>query len=227
MKTEERIKGETQMGSDTMSYVSGAGTAAPDVTCPVSLPILVEGREVLFEALAFRCRLTGVEALCLVYRQSVPIPEQVPLVRVHSGCVTGDVLHSLKCDCHDQLQEAIRLIASASYGMLIYLPADEGRGIGLFDKFRAYGLQERGLDSVDANLAIGAPIDARDYRLAAEILVALGVSRLRLLSNNPLKVKALNERRIEVVERIPLVVPSNPHNERYVQTKKVRLNHGN
>lgn len=198
---------------------------APHVTAPVALPAVVDGREVMLQAQGFRSRSTGAEALCLVHRQPATIFEPPPIVRVHSGCVTGDVFHSLKCDCHDQLQQALKIIASAPHGVLIYLPADEGRGIGLFDKLRAYGLQECGLDSVDANLALGAPVDARDYALAAEILTCLDITRLRLLSNNPAKAKALSEKQIEVIECIPLVIASNPHNERYMHTKRSRLKH--
>lgn len=177
----------------------------------------------MLQARGFRSRSTGAEALCLIRRHAGL--QVAPIVRVHSGCVTGDIFQSLRCDCHEQLQNALAIIATAQHGILIYLPAHEGRGIGLFEKLRAYGLQECGLDTVDANLALGAPIDARDYTLATEILAYLGITRLRLLSNNPAKIAALEEKQIKVLERIPLVVPFNRHNQRYMQTKRTRLSH--
>jgi GTP cyclohydrolase II/3,4-dihydroxy 2-butanone 4-phosphate synthase/GTP cyclohydrolase II len=200
------------------------GVRAPHYTPPVQLPALVDGQEIAFQAQGFRSRVSGTEALCLVHRNE-PKSDEPPIVRVHSGCVTGDIFHSLRCDCHEQLQCALRAIVAAPYGVLIYLPAHEGRGIGLFEKMRAYGLQENGLDTVDANLALGAPVDARDYTLAAEILGYLGITRLRLLSNNPAKANALAKQQLTIVERLPLVVASNPHNQQYLQTKRSRLAH--
>lgn len=213
-------------GKGEQDTLAAPGSArGPYYTALVQLPALVDGREIAFQAQGFRSRTTGAEALCLTHRNESKSGEP-PIVRVHSGCVTGDIFHSLRCDCREQLQCALRVIVAAAYGVLIYLPAHEGRGIGLFEKLRAYGLQEKGLDTVDANLALGAPVDARDYTLAAEILGYLGLTRLRLLSNNPAKANALREKQITILECMPIVVESNHHNERYMQTKRDRLSHG-
>jgi len=146
------------------------------------------------------------------------------LVRIHSECLTGDVFGSLRCDCGEQLEEALKLVGSAGCGVVIYL-RQEGRGIGLENKILAYHLQERGLDTVEANLALGFPADLREYSVAASILRELGIRKIRLITNNPAKLDDLEEAGIEVVERVPLIVKSNPHNARYLQTKKHRLGH--
>jgi GTP cyclohydrolase II len=148
----------------------------------------------------------------------------VPLVRLHSECLTGDVLGSLRCDCGQQLGAALELIASAPAGVLLYLP-QEGRGIGLANKIRAYALQDKGLDTVDANLALGLPVDRRDYAAAAHILRSLGLRRVRLLTNNPAKSAALELHGVQVVERVPLAVPPNPVNVDYLRTKADRMGH--
>jgi 3,4-dihydroxy 2-butanone 4-phosphate synthase/GTP cyclohydrolase II len=148
----------------------------------------------------------------------------VPLVRLHSECLTGDVLGSLRCDCGQQLEAALALIACAPSGVLLYLP-QEGRGIGLANKIRAYALQDQGLDTVDANLALGLPVDRREYSSAALILRTLGLSRVRLLTNNPLKRAALERYGIEIVERVPLAVPPNSVNHHYLRTKADRMGH--
>jgi len=147
-----------------------------------------------------------------------------PLVRLHSECLTGDVLGSLRCDCGQQLDAALALIAEAPSGVLLYLP-QEGRGIGLANKIRAYRLQDLGLDTVDANLALGLPVDRRDYAAAAKILLRLGLSRIRLLTNNPLKSAALERHGIQIVERVPISVPPNPVNRNYLRTKADRMGH--
>jgi GTP cyclohydrolase II/3,4-dihydroxy 2-butanone 4-phosphate synthase/GTP cyclohydrolase II len=131
----------------------------------------------------------------------------------------------MRCDCYAQLQAALARITASPNGVLIYLPYHEGRGIGLFKKIRAYALQDQGLDTVDANLEQGAPIDARDYALAGQILEDLGFERIKLMTNNPDKLKALENAGIEVVERIPLVIEPSHHNKRYLDTKKLRLSH--
>ncbi len=146
------------------------------------------------------------------------------LVRVHSECLTGDVLGSLRCDCGDQLRTAQALIAAAGRGVLLYM-RQEGRGIGLADKLRAYELQDRGLDTVEANLALGLPADARDYGLGAQILRELGVRRMRLLTNNPRKYAGLAGYGLEIVERVPITAPPHPANARYLETKRTRLGH--
>jgi GTP cyclohydrolase II len=146
------------------------------------------------------------------------------LVRVHSECFTGDVLGSRRCDCGEQLEQAMALIAEAGAGVIVYL-RQEGRGIGLFDKLLAYNLQDSGLDTVDANLALGHEADERDYTIAAGILQDLGIESVRLLTNNLLKVEALRQLGIPVAERVPLQVRANPDNLAYLQTKARRMNH--
>ena len=150
--------------------------------------------------------------------------DAIPLVRLHSECLTGDVLGSLRCDCGQQLHAALELIAEAPSGVLLYLP-QEGRGIGLANKIRAYALQDQGLDTVDANLALGLPVDRRDYAAAAHILLSLGLRQVRLLTNNPAKSAALEKHGVQVVERVPLEVPPNPINLDYLRTKADRMGH--
>ena len=146
------------------------------------------------------------------------------LVRLHSECLTGEALGSLRCDCGEQLEAGLEQIGRAERGVLLYL-RHEGRGIGLFDKIRAYALQDRGLDTVDANVALGLPIDGRDYAAAAAVLQRLGVRRTRVLTNNPAKLQALAEHGIEVVERVPIEALPNPANLTYLRTKARRMGH--
>ena len=147
-----------------------------------------------------------------------------PLVRLHSECLTGDVFGSLKCDCGPQLREALRLIADAGGGVLLYL-RQEGRGIGIGNKIRAYALQDRGFDTVDANLRLGFADDERDHEEAAAILKALGIGSVRLLTNNPSKVGALERAGVAVVERVGHHMPANPHNADYLGTKRAKSGH--
>ncbi len=149
---------------------------------------------------------------------------QPPVVRLHSECLTGDVLGSLKCDCGPQLQGALKEIAGAGWGILLYL-RQEGRGIGLINKLRAYRLQDQGFDTVDANTRLGFRVDARDFRVAARMLELLGQRKVRLLTNNPAKVAELERAGIEVVERVPHRMTANPHNEKYLATKRDRTGH--
>lgn len=173
------------------------------------------------QVLAFRESGTGAEHVALL----IGAPGgQPPLVRLHSECLTGDVFGSLKCDCGPQLKEALRLIAASGGGILLYL-RQEGRGIGLANKIRAYGLQDRGLDTVDANRRLGFADDERDYGTAAAMLRALGTDKVRLLTNNPAKVEGLEAEGIKVVERVPHHLPVNPHNADYVATKRRRSGH--
>ena len=151
--------------------------------------------------------------------------DQVPIVRVHSGCVTGDIFHSLRCDCFSQLKASMEKITASDYGIMIYLPYHEGRGIGLVNKIRTYALQDQGYDTLDANLAIGAPADARDYDLTAQILLDLGARRIKLLTNNPAKVDALRALGIAVVEQVPIITEPNLYNKRYLMTKRERMSH--
>src|SRR5689334_449610 len=146
------------------------------------------------------------------------------LVRVHSECLTGDVFHSLRCDCGEQLESALSMIDREGQGVLLYL-AQEGRGIGLLNKLKAYNLQDQGLDTVDANLELGLPVDLRDYGIGAQILADLGLSSIRILTNNPKKIRGLEGYGLSVTAQIPIVHASNPHNERYLQAKRDRLGH--
>lgn len=147
-----------------------------------------------------------------------------PLLRIHSECLTGDVLGSLRCDCGDQLADSMAAIAAAGSGLIIYLRGHEGRGIGLAEKLRAYRLQDTGLDTVDANLALGHGIDERDFVDAVEILKSLAITSVRLLTNNPVKVETLRKAGIKI-ETIPLQITPNPHNLGYLETKRLRLGH--
>jgi GTP cyclohydrolase II len=147
-----------------------------------------------------------------------------PLVRIHSQCLTGDVFGSLRCDCRQQLELALSMIASAGSGVLVY-EQQEGRGIGLMAKLQAYELQDRGLDTVEANERLGFKADHREFALPAVVLRALGISAVRLLSNNPDKVAALEKAGIRVVERVPCEVESHVHSEQYLKTKKEKLGH--
>jgi 3,4-dihydroxy 2-butanone 4-phosphate synthase/GTP cyclohydrolase II len=146
------------------------------------------------------------------------------LVRVHSECVTGDVFHSLRCDCGDQLERALAQIAEEGRGVLLYL-AQEGRGIGLLNKLRAYELQEQGMDTVDANVALGLPVDSRDYGMGAQILADLGLSTIRVLTNNPKKIVGLEGYGLTVTEQLPIVAEPNPANAEYLRTKVERMGH--
>ena len=149
--------------------------------------------------------------------------ESEPIVRIHSECATGDLFASSRCDCGEQLDQSLEIIAAAGHGVLIYL-RQEGRGIGLKNKLRAYQLQDQGLDTVDANLHLGLPVDSRSYALAAAILTSLGISRVRLLTNNPEKVQSLQEFGISV-SRLPIQVAYQEHNLGYMKTKQSRLGH--
>ncbi|MCB1155798.1 GTP cyclohydrolase II, partial [bacterium] len=151
-------------------------------------------------------------------------PEVPTLVRVHSSCLTGDVFHSLRCDCGEQLHEAMRRVEGEGAGVVVYVH-QEGRGIGLANKIRAYRLQERGKDTVEANEALGFNPDLRDYGLGAQILRDVGVRRMRLLTNNPHKVKGLEAYGLHVDERVPIEIPANQLNMRYLTTKREKLGH--
>ncbi|HEY0624184.1 GTP cyclohydrolase II [Sphingomonas sp.] len=173
------------------------------------------------EIVAFRTPESPDEHVALLIGQPNGQP---PLVRLHSECLTGDVLGSLKCDCGPQLQAAIHAIADSGWGVLLYL-RQEGRGIGLINKLRAYALQDQGFDTVDANTRLGFAVDARDFGVAGRMLGLLGQDRVRLLTNNPAKVASLEAAGIAVAERVPHRLPPNPHNERYLATKRDRTGH--
>ena len=189
------------------------------------LPIEFRGRELQLEARAYQGKEPHDQAMALINRATNGHSSMTPVVRVHSGCVTGDIFHSLRCDCYKQLQAALEVIVDTPNGMLIYLPSHEGRGIGLVNKIRAYALQDKGLDTVDANVEIGAPIDARDYTLAADILFDLGFPEIKLITNNPAKIEALRTHGISVVEQVPVVTKPCSHNKRYLETKRSRMAH--
>ena len=161
------------------------------------------------------------EAVALVMGD---VKSSQPLVRIHSQCLTGDVFHSLRCDCRQQLELSLSMIAEHGAGILIY-EQQEGRGIGLMAKLQAYELQDQGLDTVEANEKLGFKADHRDFTLPGEILKALGVTSVRLLSNNPEKVEALERAGVRVVERVPCEVTPSPHAEEYLRTKKEKLGH--
>lgn len=146
------------------------------------------------------------------------------LVRVHSSCFTGDILGSLRCDCGDQLHEAMAMVEQEGKGVVLYMN-QEGRGIGLLNKLKAYKLQEGGMDTVEANLHLGFPMDKRDYGVGAQILRFLNISKLKLISNNPKKRAALKGYGLEIVDNVPIVIKSNPHNEKYLQAKREKMGH--
>ena len=174
-----------------------------------------------FRFLAYKDRITGTDHIAVV---SGEITDEAPLVRVHSECLTGEAFGSLKCECGPQLDAALDTIDREG-GIVIYMRGHEGRGIGLINKLRAYSLQERGLDTVDANLALGLPADARDYAAAAGILTDLGVEQVRLLTNNTDKVAQLRSVGLDVVEQVPLLVGVGPNNHQYLETKRTRMGH--
>jgi len=177
-----------------------------------------------FTVIGYDCNITGEDHVALVKGEIEP--DKSVLVRMHSECLTGDVLGSVRCDCRAQLHYAMKMIAEEGVGVLVYL-RQEGRGIGLKDKIRAYHLQDRGLDTVDANIRLGLPVDKRDYGIGAQILRDLGVRRIRLLTNNPKKMVGLEGYGLEIVERVPFPseVISTTENKKYLRTKKERMGH--
>jgi 3,4-dihydroxy 2-butanone 4-phosphate synthase/GTP cyclohydrolase II len=198
---------------------------SPDGRTPTAVP--VAGADLPTAFGGFRIQVyrdvpTGKEHAAIV-KGDVSGAQPV-LVRVHSECLTGDIFGSLRCDCGPQLQEALRRIEAAGRGVILYL-RQEGRDIGLTNKILAYQLQEKGFDTAEANLQLGHPVDARSYDAARDILNDLGVERVRLLTNNPDKITALNALGFQIVERIPLEIPSNQFNKGYLSTKKTKMGH--
>ncbi|OLB65931.1 MAG: bifunctional 3,4-dihydroxy-2-butanone 4-phosphate synthase/GTP cyclohydrolase II [Actinobacteria bacterium 13_2_20CM_2_72_6] len=177
----------------------------------------------LFRALGYRASPDGAEQIALVYGD-VSDGQDV-LVRVHSECLTGDTFGSLRCDCGPQLRAALRAVVAEGRGVVLYMRGHEGRGIGLLEKLRAYELQDTGVDTVDANLRLGLPADARDYGTGAQILYDLGVRTMRLLTNNPAKRAGLEGYGLEIVGRVPLTSRPHPENVRYLRTKRDRMGH--
>ena len=178
-----------------------------------------------FRILAYDVKYEDQKPIALVMGDPASQP-QPPLVRMHSSCFTGDLLNSLRCDCGDQLNLALEMIAREKYGVLVYLP-QEGRGIGLSEKIRAYALQDGGMDTVEANHALGYKADMRDYGVGLQILKDLGLGKIRLLTNNPKKTEAFNLRgfSLEVVDQVPILPPIHEHNAKYLSTKREKLGH--
>ncbi|HOK79476.1 MAG TPA: bifunctional 3,4-dihydroxy-2-butanone-4-phosphate synthase/GTP cyclohydrolase II [bacterium] len=175
-----------------------------------------------FDLYLYRDKIENNNHLALV--KKLPDNKKIPLVRVHSQCLTGDIFHSFRCDCGEQLHKSLEMISQQG-GALIYLP-QEGRGIGLADKLRAYKLQsEKKMDTVEANLYLGYPDDLRDYGIGAQILLDLGLTNIRLLTNNPRKIIGLEGYGIRIIERVPIEVPPNPHSIKYLETKKLKMKH--
>jgi 3,4-dihydroxy 2-butanone 4-phosphate synthase/GTP cyclohydrolase II len=175
-----------------------------------------------FKLVAFQEKNTSNEHLALIkgeWKEDEPV-----LVRVHSSCFTGDILGSLRCDCGDQLHKAMQMVEANKTGAILYMN-QEGRGIGLVNKLKAYKLQEDGMDTVEANLHLGFPMDKRDYGVGAQILRYLGIRRLKLISNNPKKRTGLSAYGLEIIENVPIQIASNPHNEKYLNTKRDKLGH--
>ena len=181
-------------------------------------------RHGLFKLIFYGVKYESQQPFVLVMGQ--PNEGPVPLVRLHSSCFTGDVLTSLRCDCGDQLDMALEMIAREGSGVLVYLP-QEGRGIGLVEKIKAYALQDQGLDTVEANLALGYKADTRDYGIGIQLLKDLGLTKIRLLTNNPKKTDAFiyGGFDLQVIDQIPIQAPANEHNARYIQTKRDKLGH--
>jgi len=177
----------------------------------------------LFDIYGYESGTGGLEQVALVYGK-LPLPSPA-LVRIHSECLTGEVFGSLRCDCQSQLELALETIAANGSGVVVYMRGHEGRGIGLINKLRAYSLQDRGHNTVRANRELGLPVDARDYAPAVSILRDLGVTKLRLMTNNPDKVHAVEASGIEVTERVPLVTAATVDNEDYLRTKQEELGH--
>ena len=176
-----------------------------------------------FRVVAYRHTISGAGSVALVKGEVSGTPDVI--VRVHSGCVTGDILGSLRCDCGEQLEAALRFIERAGRGVLVYLPEHEGRGVGLINKIKAYALQDAGQDTVEANESLGFPPDLRDYGTGAQILADLGLTTIKLLTNNPRKIVGLEAFGLQVTERIPLKVEPKEANARYLDTKRTKLGH--
>ena len=176
----------------------------------------------LFEIYGYVDSIKGETHVALVMGEVNP--DRAILLRAHSECLTGDAFHSLRCDCEQQLHRSMEMIAEEGAGVILYL-RQEGRGIGLIAKLQAYELQDQGMDTVEANEALGLPVDKRDYGIGAQILKDIGVRKIRLISNSPRKYYGIESFGLEILERIPLVIPSNEHNVRYLRTKSERLGH--
>ena len=207
---------ETKCGVDDVAAL--LDPARLEIAARARLPVAASESA---EIVAFRSPEEASDHVALVIGKRDANP---PVVRLHSECLTGDVLGSLKCDCGPQLHAALHAMADAPWGVLLYL-RQEGRGIGLVNKLRAYALQDQGYDTVDANLRLGFPVEARDFAIAGRMLYLLNVPLIRLMTNNPEKVARLEKEGVEVVERLPLALPTNKYNEQYLATKRDRTGH--
>lgn len=208
----------TEASAESAAIVAFDGGSQLHIATRARLPVsAAENAEIV----AFRTPGDPREHVALVVGTR---DDSLPVVRLHSECLTGDVLGSLKCDCGPQLHSALHQIAEARWGVLLYL-RQEGRGIGLINKLRAYALQDQGFDTVDANTRLGFAIDARDFSVAAQMLKLLAIRDIRLLTNNPAKVAGLEAEGVRVTERVPLSIAANPHNARYLDTKRDRTGH--
>jgi len=217
----------SENNQEDMLIVSAAAIQSYPLTLAASLQKVSEARVPLkgtehARVIAFRPRFGHEEHLAVIIGDPLSLP--APYVRIHSSCVTGDVFGSLRCDCGNQLHKAIDIIHTQGAGVIVYL-SQEGRGIGIANKLRAYALQDQGMDTVEANEALGFAADERDFALAAEMLKALGIARITLLTNNPGKIEALGYYGIEVAKREPLVTEATAHNKRYLDTKAQKLGH--
>lgn len=210
--------GEAETGCTADDVATLLDPARLQIAARARLPVAASETA---EIIAFRSPEEASDHVALVIGQRDGNP---PVVRLHSECLTGDVLGSLKCDCGPQLHAALHAMADAPWGVLLYL-RQEGRGIGLVNKLRAYALQDQGYDTVDANLRLGFPVEARDFAIAGRMLELLNIPHIRLMTNNPEKVARLEKEGVEVVERLPLALPTNPHNEQYLATKRDRTGH--
>jgi GTP cyclohydrolase II len=207
------------VGSRDIKHYSHEAASLVKIAARARVPLAVsEDAEIVM----FRAEIGGEEHFAVLIGTGADC--DTPLVRLHSQCVTGDILGSLKCDCGDQLQAAMRLMADTGGGVLVYL-AQEGRDIGLLNKMRAYALQDNGLDTVDANHALGFDTDERLFLPAARILQALNISKIQLITNNPDKISQLEQHGINVTKRVQLALAPNPHNQNYLQTKQARTGH--
>ncbi len=177
----------------------------------------------VFKLHLYKSSLDGVHHIALVMGNIDA--KQPTLVRVHSECLTGDIFASRRCDCGSQLHAAMRMVAEAGRGIIVYMRGHEGRGIGLHGKIMAYKLQEQGLDTVEANIKLGFGMDLRDYGIGAQIISDIGVRKIRLITNNPRKVVGLEGHKLEIVEQVPVISEPNPHNKKYLETKKKKLGH--
>lgn len=175
-----------------------------------------------FELIPFQEKSNGLEHIALI--KGTFTSQDIVLTRIHSACATGDLFGSLKCDCGEQLTQAMKRIENNGSGIIVYLQ-QEGRGIGLMNKIKAYKLQEQGMNTIEANLHLGFAADSREYKMGCEILSHLGIKNIKLLTNNPDKISGLEQNGIHVVKRIPVVVPSNLYNTHYLNTKETQMGH--